>query len=185
MSMVITATTLQAILRQVYDQKDLWEVAQHYIGEEKTDLFHDLILQLGEKEQNTMLMYQNGILKYYCINTIQTMAIQPSSSFHRKRKGFFKEDPNRIKDNLYSEQKKTIEQREKEENFYDRCRGGLIYKETYSEKKRFNIRTIFELYFENGLSIRKISKCTKGRIPPSTVFKYLKEIKLNIKNNII
>lgn len=182
--MVITATTLQAILKQVYDQPDLWEVAAHYIGNEKVDLFHDLILQLGNKEQTTISMYQSGVLKYYCINTIQQMANQPSSSFHRKRKGFFKEDPYRIVDNLYSEQKKTVEQREKEEGFYDKCRSKLIYKETYSEKKRFNIRTIFELYFENGLSIRKISKCTKGRIPPSTVFKYIKEIKFNIKNNI-
>ena len=180
--MVLTAETIQQIVEQIYMQTDLWQVCRHYSPHFFEDIKHEIVLQLFNKDnaKKIMELYQLGMLKYYIISIIKNSAFSNSSDFYRK----YKKIPEQ-KDilNIYvvSNDHKSINKRIKEERIYDEARNTCCGEEK-NEKRKFILRTIFELYFENQLSIRQIAKCSN--LSPSTIFNYLKEIKQNIINKV-
>lgn len=180
--MILTAQTIQQIATQIYHENDLWDIAKHYSKCDFEDIIHEVILQIYTMSpRKVKQLYKMGVLKYYIIYIIKTSATSPSSGFQKKYYRSIKtnEQLHKLKDAAFEE--KTIEERQIEEDFYNKAATVCTGTEK-DKRKQYILRTIFELYFENNLSIRQIAKCSK--LSTSTVYNYLKVIKENIKNTL-
>jgi len=185
--MILTAQTLAQIVNQIYLERDVKECAVMYGSFMAADIMQELALYLLEKpEEKIKQIYNRGELKYYVISMIQNMAFSPTSQFQRK---FFKDRiymsdlTNNYNYNIQKadeENKVTIQ--EQKEIVYNRAKASLEAAEL-SDKKKYIYNSIFNLYFNSNLSIRKIAKLT--HISYISIFKYLKEIKQIIKDSNI
>jgi RNA polymerase sigma factor (sigma-70 family) len=135
------------------------------------DLLHEVILQLYNKENIVLREYCDDQIKYYIVSIIRiNWHSQTSPFYYRIRKESSKYTNI---DEIYNLADDTQLEFEKQELFD-------ILEQEYSELSWFH-KSLFELYLTLG-SMKKVSKQT--RIPVSSISRYLKESKQQIKNNI-
>jgi RNA polymerase sigma factor (sigma-70 family) len=135
------------------------------------DLLHEVILQLYNKENIVLREYCDDQIKYYIVSILRiNWHSQTSPFYYRIRKESSKYTNI---DEIYNLADDTQLEFEKQELFD-------ILEQEYSELSWFH-KSLFELYLTLG-SMKKVSKQT--RIPVSSISRYLKESKQQIKNNI-
>ncbi len=171
--MILTATTIQQVITQIYEVPEVWGYLHYLDSRNKEDMFAEMALQLMTKEEQTMAQYKDGIILYYVFSAFKKQTYA-TSSFYKK---YHINDYEEIDcEDKYEEDYE--DPRIKKEEFYDFAKAHC-YKETDTKKKQFLLTTIFELYFEHKLSLRKIQKATS--INYRSVWCYINEIKDNIK----
>lgn len=135
------------------------------------DLLHEVILQLYNKENIVLREYCDDQIKYYIVSVIRINWHSQTSPFYYKIRKESSKYTNI--DDMYNLVDDTQLEFEKQELFD-------ILEQEYSELSWFH-KSLFELYLTLG-SMKKVSKQT--RIPVSSISRYLKESKEQIKNKI-
>jgi RNA polymerase sigma factor (sigma-70 family) len=135
------------------------------------DLLHEVILQLYNKTNIVLRQYNDDQIKYYIVSILRiNWHSQTSPFYYRIRKENSKYT---CIDELYDLADDQQLEYEKQELFD-------ILEESYCELDWFR-KSLFEMYLTLG-SMKKVS--VKTRIPVSSISRYLKESKEQIKTNI-
>jgi len=135
------------------------------------DLFHEVILQLYNKNNIVLQEYSNEQMKYYIVSVIRINWHSKTSPFYYK----IRKESSRYTniDEIYDLVDDTQLEFEKQ-HLFD------ILEQSWCELDWFR-KSLFEMYMTLG-SMKKVSKQT--RIPVSSISRYLKESKELIKINI-
>jgi hypothetical protein len=134
-----------------------------------SELLHEVVLQLYEKEHPKLKLDDNSI-KYYIIRMLMVNWCYPSSPFYIKYKKHNHTHVD-LKEAMMVINDETTDQH----NFMD------ILEEEFSDTNWFN-KIIFEKYILLG-SLKKVSLDTK--IPLTSIKRYVKETKTLIKFNVV
>lgn len=135
------------------------------------DLLHEVILQLYNKGHIILQEYSNDQIKYYIVSIIRINWHSNTSPFYYKIR---KESSRYVNiDEIFDLADETQLDFEKQQLFD-------ILEQSWCELDWFR-KSLFEMYLTLG-SMKKVSKQT--RIPLSSISRYLKESKEQIKNNI-
>jgi RNA polymerase sigma factor (sigma-70 family) len=135
------------------------------------DLLHEVILQLYNKGQIILQQYTDDQIKYYIVSVIRINWHSNTSPFYYKIR---KESSRYVNiDEIFNLADETQLDFEKQQLFD-------ILEQSWCELDWFR-KSLFEMYLTLG-SMKKVSKQT--RIPLSSISRYLKESKEQIKNNI-
>ena len=134
-------------------------------------LFHEVILQLYNKNNIVLQEYSNEQMKYYIVSVIRINWHSKTSPFYYK----IRKETSRYTniDEIYDLADDTQLEFEKQ-HLFD------ILEQSWCELDWFR-KSLFEMYMTLG-SMKKVSKQT--RIPVSSISRYLKESKELIKINI-
>lgn len=135
------------------------------------DLFHEVLIQLYNKNNIVLQEYSDDQIRYYIVSIIRINWHSKTSPFYYKIRKESSKYTN-IDDcyNLCDESQLDFE---KEQLF-------SILEESYCELDWFK-KSLFEMYLTMG-SMKKVH--TQTRIPISSISRYLKESKEQIKNSI-
>ena len=182
--MLLTAITRDQIIIQIYKEKDLKEmclymasVSQNISSLFSEDVYHYAIEKLLEMDDKKLKrLYNCGVLKYYFFGIAKKSTTSKSSPFFIKN-GFKEIDEKRYEYSNINDKEEKIEKY----NIYTDVEN-LCNNLTDCKKKNYIFSTIFKLYFENKLSIRKIAKATG--FSSSKVNSYLQQLKKIIKQKI-
>lgn len=182
--MILTAETIDQIICQIFNEKDIHLCAEHYtdnnIFNDSTygqDIVQEMMLSLIEMPQQKLKnLYYSGILKYYVLGGIRNMSISDQSKFYRKN-GFKKPDVHKYEKRLFLDDVKDY--KVEVDSIYIQARERLN-RAIKDDKKRYILNFVFEHYFENKLSGHRIAALTK--LSSSTVYNYLTLIKNIIKS---
>jgi DNA-directed RNA polymerase specialized sigma24 family protein len=134
------------------------------------DLFHEVIMQLYDKKVINLKKYTDNDIKYYIVAIIRTNWYSVTSPFYYKIRREFK---------MYDDLSECLSMEADQESF-EKEQLLCILEESFCDLNWFQ-KSLFELYMGLG-SLSKVSKQTT--IPISSVAKYMKEAKLQIKNDI-
>lgn len=135
------------------------------------DLLHEVILQLYNKNNIVLEEYSNDQMKYYIVSVLRINWHSKTSPFYYKIR---KESSNYVNiDDCFDLTDDTQLEFENQQLFD-------ILEQSWCELDWFK-KSLFEMYLTLG-SMKKVSKQT--RIPISSISRYLKESKEQIKNNI-
>lgn len=135
------------------------------------DLLHEIITQLYDKKEIVLKEYTDDQIKYYIVSIIRINWHSNTSPFYYKIR---KESSRYVNiDEIFNLADETQLDFEKQQLFD-------ILEQSWCELDWFR-KSLFEMYLTLG-SMKKVSKQT--RIPLSSISRYLKESKEQIKNNI-
>jgi RNA polymerase sigma factor (sigma-70 family) len=135
------------------------------------DLLHEVILQLYNKDNITLREYNDEQIKYYIVSVIRINWHSKTSPFYYKIR---KETSRYVNiEEIYNLADETQLEFEKQQLFD-------ILEQSWCELDWFR-KSLFEMYLTLG-SMKKVSKQT--RIPVSSISRYLRESKDQIKFNI-
>jgi RNA polymerase sigma factor (sigma-70 family) len=135
------------------------------------DLFHEVIIQLYNKNNIVLQEYSDDQMKYYIVSIIRINWHSKTSPFYYRIR---KENSKYTNiDDIYDLVDDTQLEYEKQQLFD-------ILEQSWCELDWFR-KSLFEMYMTLG-SMKKVSKQT--RIPISSISRYLKESKEIIKTNI-
>ena len=137
-----------------------------------SDLLHEVIIQLYNKSNIVLQEYSDDQIKYYIVSVIRINWHSQTSPFYYKIRKESSKYTNI--DDIYDLTDESQLDFEKEQLF-------VILEQSFCELDWFK-KSLFEMYLTLG-SMKKVSKQT--RIPVSSVSRYLKESKEQIKNNIL
>jgi len=141
------------------------------------DLLHEVFLQLFEKEHIHLKFYDDSSINYYIVSIIRINWISKTSPFYYKiRREFLKYDTF-----LSSVHTETLFEVSEEQKFFEKQKLFDILEKEYSELTWFH-KSLMDLYLTLG-SVNKVAKHTD--IPKSSIIKYIKESKEQIKSNVI
>ena len=135
------------------------------------DLFHEVIIQLYNKNNIVLQEYSDDQMKYYIVSIIRINWHSQTSPFYYKIRKESSKYTNI--DDIYDLVDDTQLEFEKQ-HLFD------ILEQSWCELDWFR-KSLFEMYMTLG-SMKKVSKQT--RIPISSISRYLKESKELIKTNI-
>ena len=135
------------------------------------DLLHEVILQLYNKDNIILREYCDEQIKYYIVSVIRINWHSTTSPFYYKIRKESSKYTNI--DEIYNLADDTQLEFEKQQLFD-------ILEESWTELDWFR-KSLFEMYLTLG-SMKKVSKQT--RIPVSSISRYLRESKDQIKLNI-
>ena len=135
------------------------------------DLFHEVIIQLYNKNNIVLQEYSDDQMKYYIVSIMRINWHSQTSPFYYKIRKESSKYTNI--DDIYDLVDDTQLEYEKQ-HLFD------ILEQSWCELDWFR-KSLFEMYMTLG-SMKKVSKQT--RIPISSISRYLKESKELIKTNI-
>jgi len=135
------------------------------------DLFHEVIIQLYNKNNIVLQEYSDDQMKYYIVSIMRINWHSQTSPFYYKIRKESSKYTNI--DDIYDLVDDTQLEYEKQ-HLFD------ILEQSWCELDWFR-KSLFEMYMTLG-SMKKVSKQT--RIPISSISRYLKESKEIIKTNI-
>jgi len=142
------------------------------------ELLHECILQLYDKKEIKLKKYCDNSIRYYITAVMKINYYSKTSPFYYR----IKKEAETYRD-FYDEMNYTpIYDFEDEEQSLALEKEKLIcILETQYVNLEWFEKSIFDLYIVMG-SIKKVAK--KTNIPVSSVARYVKEIRIKIKNNI-
>jgi RNA polymerase sigma factor (sigma-70 family) len=135
------------------------------------DLFHEVILQLYNKENIILREYDDNQIKYYIVSIMRINWYSNTSPFYYKVRKEFK---------MYSDLSEILSMPDDQENFEKEIIFSILEQE-WCELDFFR-KALFEMYMTLG-SMKKVSK--KTTIPISSISNYLKESRNQIKTNVL
>jgi RNA polymerase sigma factor (sigma-70 family) len=136
-----------------------------------SDLLHEVIIQLYNKSNIVLQEYSDDQIKYYIVSVIRINWHSQTSPFYYKIRKESSKYTNI--DDIFDLTDDSQLDFEKEQLF-------IILEQSFCELDWFK-KSLFQMYLTLG-SMKKVSKQT--RIPVSSISRYLKESKEQIKNNI-
>jgi RNA polymerase sigma factor (sigma-70 family) len=135
------------------------------------DLLHEVILQLYNKKNIVLRQYNDDQIKYYIVSIIRiNWHSQTSPFYYRIRK----------ENSKYTNIDELYDLADDQQLEYEKQELFDILEQSFSELDWFR-KSLFEMYLTLG-SMKKVSVQT--RIPVSSISRYLKESKEQIKTNI-
>lgn len=154
-------STLQSITRKITHNHELSD-----------DLLQDVIFQLYERDNLVLKRYDDDSIRYYLVAVLKLNWNSSTSRFHYK----FRKDSHLFVDfdSCYD-----LSEQEYEETIFDNRMDTML---NSIEELDFFDKKVLELYLELG-SYQKVKEQTK--IPISSISRYIKEIKEELKNNIL
>jgi RNA polymerase sigma factor (sigma-70 family) len=135
------------------------------------DLLHEVILQLYNKGHIILQEYSNDQIKYYIVSIIRINWHSNTSPFYYKI---------RKESSKYTNIEEIFDLADETQLDFEKQQLFDILEQSWCELDWFR-KSLFEMYLTLG-SMKKVSKQT--RIPLSSISRYLKESKEQIKNNI-
>lgn len=135
------------------------------------DLLHEVILQLYNKGNIILQEYSNDQIKYYIVSIIRINWHSNTSPFYYKI---------RKESSKYTNIDEIYDLADESQLDFEKQQLFDILEQSWCELDWFR-KSLFEMYLTLG-SMKKVSKQT--RIPLSSISRYLKESKEQIKNNI-
>jgi RNA polymerase sigma factor (sigma-70 family) len=135
------------------------------------DLLHEIILQLYNKSDIILQEYSNDQIKYYIVSIIRINWHSNTSPFYYKI---------RKESSRYVNIEEIFDLADETQLDFEKQQLFDILEQSWCELDWFR-KSLFEMYLTLG-SMKKVSKQT--RIPLSSISRYLKESKEQIKNNI-
>lgn len=135
------------------------------------DLLHEVILQLYNKENIILREYCPEQIKYYIVSIIRINWCSTTSPFYYKM---------RKESSKYTNIEEVFNLADDTQLEFEKQQLFDILEESWTELDWFR-KSLFEMYLTLG-SMKKVSKQT--RIPVSSISRYLKESKDQIKLNI-
>lgn len=141
------------------------------------DLLHEVIIQLYQKEHIDLKFYDDNSIRYYIVSIIRINWISKTSPFYYKvRREFLKYDS--FVNNVNTD---SLFEVSDEQKYFEKQKLFDILEKEYSELTWFH-KSLMELYLTLG-SVNKVAKHTE--IPKSSIIKYIKESKEQIRTNVI
>ena len=134
------------------------------------DLFHEVIIQLYDKDQIILKTYDDNSIRYYIVSIMRVNWFSKTSPFYYKVKREI---------DRYQEVSDFTDISEDQYDF-EKEQMLTILEEQWADLDWFR-KSLFQMYMELG-SINKVSK--KTTIPKTSVSTYLKQGREIIKNNI-
>jgi hypothetical protein len=185
--MNLTATTQQAIINQLYNEADINQCIDMYSGEMCDDIRQELVISLYAMPiAKLKAMYNRGELKYYSIAAVRNMSFSSTSAFQRK---YNRDYIQMSRDKVFNGYQLTLiddENKEKKQqavdDYFNKAKSIIQNYKYKNEKYKYIYNNIFDLYFNQMLTIRQIAK--KTHISPNSVFTYLTFIKTIIKQQL-
>jgi len=135
------------------------------------DLLHEVILQLYNKGQIILQEYSNDQIKYYIVSVIRINWHSNTSPFYYK----IRKDSSK-----YTNIEEIFDLADDTQLDFEKQQLFDILEQSWCDLDWFR-KSLFEMYLTLG-SMKKVSKQT--RIPLSSISRYLKESKEQIKNTI-
>jgi hypothetical protein len=135
------------------------------------DLFHEVIIQLYDKERIVLKKYDDNNIKYYIVAIMRINWYSNTSPFYYKVRREFQ---------MYSEITECLNMEAEQESF-EKEQILSILEQEWTELNWFN-KQLFELYLTLG-SLSKVSKQT--RIPLTSVANYMRQSKAIVKEAIL
>jgi RNA polymerase sigma factor (sigma-70 family) len=160
----------QYITKNYYE---LHKIAKKYTKNDDwaSELLHEVILQLYEKEDHKVKTDCNSI-KYYIIRVIMVNWCYPTSPFYRKYK--------RVE--MASVELKGFEMYPEEQEAFEMEELYQLLEENYAELDWFR-KSLFNCYLSMGKSMIAVAR--KTNIPFQSISRYIKEARTQVKNNVI
>ena len=141
------------------------------------DLLHEVIIQLYSKENIDLKFYDDSSIKYYIVSIIRINWISKTSPFYYKvRREFLK-----YSDFLHNVNTDSLFEVSEDQKYYEKQKLFDILEKEYSELTWFH-KSLMDCYLTLG-SVNKVAKHTE--IPKSSIIKYIKQSKDQIRNNVI
>jgi len=139
--------------------------------ETSRELLHEVVLQLYQKDKIILKQYNDDSIKYYITSIMRVNYYSQTSPYHyRIRK-------ERLK---YSELSEAMNMETEQETFESEQLFQIL-EEQYSELDWFR-KSILDLYLTLN-SLKAVSR--KTTIPLTSISRYIREGKEQIKNNVI
>ena len=135
------------------------------------DLLHEVILQLYNKGHIILQEYSNDQIKYYIVSIIRINWHSNTSPFYYKI---------RRESSKYTNIEEIYDLADESQLDFEKQQLFDILEQSWCDLDWFR-KSLFEMYLTLG-SMKKVSKQT--RIPLSSISRYLKESKEQIKQNI-
>lgn len=159
------------ITRNYYKLLDIAEKITKKDNETSRELLHEVILQLYSRDEIKLRDYNDDSIKYY-ITSIMRVNFYSSTSpyYYRIRKERC----------LYSDLSEALNMETEQETFESEELFQLL-EENYAELDWFR-KSLFDMYLTLN-SLKAVSK--KTTIPLTSISRYIKEGKQQIKDNII
>lgn len=139
--------------------------------ETSRELLHEVFLQLYQKDKIILKQYNDDSIKYYITSIMRVNYYSQTSPYHYRIR---KERLN------YSELSEAMNMEAEQETFESEQLFQIL-EEQYSELDWFR-KSILDLYLTLN-SLKAVSK--KTTIPLTSISRYIKEGKAQIKNNVI
>jgi RNA polymerase sigma factor (sigma-70 family) len=139
--------------------------------ETSRELLHEVFLQLYQKDKIILKQYNDDSIKYYITSIMRVNYYSQTSPYHYRIR----------KERLsYSELSEALHMETEQETFESEQLFQIL-EEQYSELDWFR-KSILDLYLTLN-SLKAVSK--KTTIPLTSISRYIKEGKAQIKNNVI
>ena len=139
--------------------------------ETSRDLLHEVFLQLYQKDKIILKQYNDDSIRYYITSIMRVNYYSSTSPYHYRIR----------KERLsYSELSEALHMETEQETFESEQLFQIL-EEQYSELDWFR-KSILDLYLTLN-SLKAVSK--KTTIPLTSISRYIKEGKAQIKNNVI
>lgn len=135
------------------------------------ELLHEVILQLYNQKEYKGKTDEKSI-RYYIVRIIMVNWCYPSSPFYRKFKSPI----------LMKVQLKHIEIGMEEQEAFETEELYQLLEENYADLDWFK-KSILDLYLSLNSSMKAVSR--KTNIPIQSISRYIKDIRSEVKNNII
>lgn len=135
------------------------------------DLFHEVLIQLYDKKNIVLQEYSDDQIKYYIVSVIRI-------NWHSKTSPFYYRI--RKETSRYTNIEECFDLSDDNQLAFEKQELYDILEQSWCELDWFR-KSLFELYLTLG-SMKKVSKQT--RIPVSSISRYLKESKEQIKLTI-
>jgi hypothetical protein len=141
------------------------------------DLLHEVIIQLYSKDNIELKFYDDSSIRYYIVSIIRINWISKTSPFYYKvRREFL-----RYSDFITNVNTDSLLEIPEDQKNYEKQKLYDILEKEYSELSWFH-KSLMDLYLTLG-SVNKVAKHTD--IPKSSIIKWIKQSKDQIKNNVI
>jgi len=137
------------------------------------DLLHEVILQLYDKNEIVLKSYDDNSIKYYITAIMRINYYSKTSPFYyriKRERVLMTVDINSCWDMSYEQ-----EEFEREEIYQ-------LLEMNYAELDFFK-KSLLDMYLTLNSSMKAVSR--KTRIPISSISRYIKQIRLEVKTNIL
>jgi RNA polymerase sigma factor (sigma-70 family) len=159
------------ITRNYYQLLNIAKKVTKKDEETSRELLHEVFLQLYQKDKIVLKEYNDDSIKYYITSIMRVNYYSQTSPYHYRIR---KERLN------YSELSEAMNMEAEQETFESEQLFQIL-EEQYSELDWFR-KSILDLYLTLN-SLKAVSR--KTTIPLTSISRYIKEGKAQIKNNVI
>lgn len=135
------------------------------------DLFHEVLIQLYDKDEIKLKGYDDNQIKYYIVSVMRINWHSKTSPFYYKVRREF---------TLYNEISDCFNIPDEQSEFEKQIIFDIL-EESWCELNWFH-KSLFEWYMTLG-SLKKVSQ--KTNIPLASIGKYIKEAKLEMKTDVL